>query len=180
MVSGIGFLFVLHNIAVGEAFVHHAPVKCQIELLVLNERTGEVVEIDLAEGADEQTEHAQRRGRGTVGEHLIGEQQVGAQLKVAGTVDDALDAVARGLESGHGIVAVAVEDHAQETVDELMVLQPAVTVVTARFGGTGAEFASAHEWTAEQTVEHLASDVGVKAFVLHKSGTFFVLEIFFE
>lgn len=164
----LGYSLVFHHIAVGEALVHHAVVELQIEIVQIDQTVAQVVQPDLPEGADEQMEHAQWSRASGIAEHLAGKLLQGV-LRAAGVpVDDAADAVARGLETGHGVLAVTVEDHAKETVHELAVLPLAVGVTTHRLEGTGVEIGSAHERIFLETVDHLTPYIGVKTFIINR------------
>lgn len=168
MVPAAGLVLVGYHILVGVAFVDHAPVECQIETLVLDKGVRQIVQIDLAESADEQAEHTQGRGAGLIGKDLVGEKQIGALLEVAVAVNDAPDAVARGLERRHGVAAVAVEDHAEKTVDELMVLQTAVLAAAVGGGRQSPEFTVGHVGKMKQTGKHLLTDISIKSFDYHR------------
>lgn len=168
MVPAAGLVLVGYHILVGVAFVDHAPVERQIETLVLDKGVRQIVQIDLAESADEQAEHTQRRGAGLIGKDLVGEKQIGALLEVAVAVNDAPDAVARGLERRHGVAAVAVEDHAEKTVDELMVLQTAVLAAAVGGGRQSPEFTVGHVGKMKQTGKHLLTDISIKSFDYHR------------
>lgn len=164
VVEAVGFGLVLHYIAVGVAPAHHAFVEFQIEIIQINQTAAQIVQTDLAEGADEQTEHAQRGGTLGVMEHLRGEKQQGALRAATVAVDESPDAVARGFELRHGIVAVLVEDHAQKTVNVLVILLPAVENVGPGLGRTGVEVCPAHVGEFQKTAVHFTADVGVKTF----------------
>lgn len=168
MVPAAGLVLVGYHILVGVAFVDHAPVERQIETLVLDKGVRQIVQIDLAESADEQAEHTQRRGAGLIGKDLVGEKQIGALLEVAVAVNDAPDAVARGLERRHGVAAVTVEDHAEKTVDELMVLQTAVLAAAVGGGRQSPEFTVGHVGKMKQTGKHLLTDISIKSFGYHR------------
>ena len=165
MVQFVGDLLVAHNVALREAFAHHAVVEVEIETALLDERHRQVVQVNLTEGPDEQAQQTDGARGFLVGKHLIEEQQVGAQHAGAVAVDDALDAVSRGLQKIHGAVAVDIEDHAQETVDEQMVLQPAVAAGSVRLGGAGQKVASFHIRVLKETVVHFLTDVSVESFI---------------
>lgn len=142
MVQLVGNLFVAHDKLLRKAFVHHALVEFEIEALMLDERSRKVVQVNLTEGPDEQAQQTDGARGFLVGKHLIEEQQVGAQHAGAVAVDDALDAVSRGLQKIHGAVAVDIEDHAQETVDEQMILKEAMATGTVRLDGVGQKVAA--------------------------------------
>lgn len=168
MVPAAGLVLVGYHILVGVALVDHAPVERQIETLVLDKGVRQIVQIDLAESADEQAQHTQGRGAGLIGKDLVGEKQIGALLEVAVAVNDAPDAVARGLECRHGVAAVAVEDHAEKTVDELMVLQTAVLAAAVGGGRQSPEFTVGHVGKMKQTGKHLLTDISIKSFGYHR------------
>ena len=142
MVQLVGNLFVAHDKLLRKAFVHHALVEFEIETALLDERHRQVVQVNLTEGPDEQAQQTDGARGFLVGKHLIEEQQVGAQHAGAVAVDDALDAVSRGLQKIHGAVAVDIEDHAQETVDEQMILKEAMATGTVRLDGVGQKVAA--------------------------------------
>lgn len=169
VVEAVGLLLVGHDIGGGEALVHHAHVKAVVEILVADERIGQVVQFDTAESPDEQPEHAELGRALAAGEYLTEEIEIGARHAAGLTVDDVLDAVARGLEKGKRVVAIPIKDHAQEAGHEAVVLNAAVAPAVLGFGGTGEEIAFAHIWVLKQTAEHFLADKSVESFV-HCSG----------
>lgn len=142
MVQLVGNLFVAHDKLLRKAFAHHTLVEFEIEALMLDKRSRKVVQVDLSEHADEQMQHADGAGNLLIGKYLVEEQQVRAPHAGTVAVDDTFDAVARGFHIGHGAVAVDIENHAQEAVDEQMVLKEAMATGTVRLDGVGQKVAA--------------------------------------
>lgn len=169
VVEAVGFLLVGYDIGGGEALMHHAHVKAVVEILMADERIGQVVQLDEGKGPDEQPEHAELGRTLAAGEHLAEKIEIGARHAAGLTVDDVLDAVARGLEKGKRIVAIHIKDHAQEAGHEAVVLNTAVAVAVLAFGGAGEKIAFGHIRVFKQALEHFLTDISVESFV-HSSG----------
>lgn len=78
VVEAIGFLLVGNNIRGGKTFADHTVIQFEIKTVLLDKRHRQIVQINLAESPDKQTQHADRTGGMLISEDLIDEHQVGA------------------------------------------------------------------------------------------------------
>lgn len=157
--------FVFDRIGIGVALVYHADVEGVVEAFLLYQRALEIVQTDLTEGTDEQTQQTELGGRTGVGKDLVEKKHAGLLHTVVVAVDDVPDAVARRLKAGHGDIAVDIEAHAQKAVDEPDVATTAVGMGGIQWKRT--ELASLQIGIFEQTIAHFATEIGVKSFAHH-------------